>query len=134
LEKQGFKPDAAATVARYYKDSIALLNGQAVAQPEVQEEQFPLPRLAEHNNALTVPTPRHGGGVTGAVTGDMGSARSEAIGTRSMPFRITMNGDKLHIEADVDLKSLRKLMTVLRAQESILEEIGGDDDESGVLE
>lgn len=46
--------------------------------------------------------------------------QAETIGTASAPFRITMNGTKLYIEADVDLKGLQLLKHVLKSYEDVL--------------
>jgi hypothetical protein len=47
------------------------------------------------------------------------------------PYKIELSGDRLKVIADVDLKGLRKLMKVLKAQESLLnldEEIEENDE------
>ena len=46
--------------------------------------------------------------------------RSETIGTATAPFRIVMNGNKLHIEADVDLKGLQLFKQMLNGYEMML--------------
>jgi hypothetical protein len=46
--------------------------------------------------------------------------RTRAVGDAGAPFRITMDGKKLHIIADVDLESLQTLKQVLESYETVL--------------
>lgn len=118
LEKQGFKPDAAASVAKNYKDSMTLVSAQ----------------VPPYNEAELAPTAMSGGIVipsqsisevsraSGAV-----SAETHAVGSAGVPYRVVQDGNRLHITASVDLPGLRKLKKIIENYESLLEILEGDE-------
>lgn len=48
----------------------------------------------------------------------------------TLPLRVIMNGDRLDIQASVDLEGLKKLRTMLEKYQSILEMMQPDKDEA----
>lgn len=123
LEKAGFKPPFAASIARNYKSNLGLMGGKAVTTSDPKEGSFELPVLADTQAtaAMRHHVMRAEPGRVAVTGGDSaGVIRSEAIGTAAAPFRIVMNGDKLHIEADLDLKTLQVFKQVLNKYEDTL--------------
>jgi hypothetical protein len=124
LEKRGFIPDAASTVARHYKDTLALVSGSP-AQYGGVEEKIEVPvRTTSDQPSARLPLRFYGGGDAAPLypslrhVGDEDRARP--VGDAGAPFRITMDGKKLHIIADVDLGSLQTLKQVLESYETVL--------------
>lgn len=119
LEKQGFKPDAAQTVARNYRDSMALIS------------DGPSAYLPEEDRSETVGVPSQ----TLAVVADSrGLGGGQPFPAPSgAPFRVVQDGKQLTIQAVVDLKGLRKLKLMLNNYEKLLEMFEEEDlPESGL--
>lgn len=127
LEKQGFKRDAAALVAKNYKDSMALAGSASSEYDDGNEEASP-PSMNE--TARNLP-PRTADANIGL--GDMRSAPTQpqgAVGVEGAPFRIVHNGKRLEIVANVDLENLEILMSVLTSYKTILQMLEGPKKES----
>jgi len=107
LEKQGFKPEAAATVARNYKESIALISSGGETPSPGEESEKAGTRIDMSGQDAK---PSSGGVTTGALLEPGGP-----------PFRIVQLGAHLEIVASVDLKGLRKLKRALDTYETLLE-------------
>jgi len=129
LEKHGFKPDPAAAIARNYKESLGLMGGKPVGQepPEgITEDMAPLESEMVREQPIRPRAYRlraEGGHFQmsgGGAGGVMATPRTESLGTAAAPFRITLNGDKLHIEADLDFKTLQVFKKVLNNYELTL--------------
>jgi hypothetical protein len=128
LEKQGFKPDAAATIAKNYKENLGLMGGKPLGQHQPAEDAVDMitqaidtarrqDGAASYSMPMSAPKPAQ----------FTASGRpNETIGTAGAPFRIVMNGDKLHIEADVDLKGLQLFKQMLDGYENMLKLLPAD--------
>ncbi len=123
LEKQGFRSDAAATVAKFYKDSQALVSG-APAQYHGGEEPIEAAVNTVSDQPRRHPSIRFAGGGEGIPVAnhryDAAPERVQPVGDLGAPFRITMDGKKLHIIADVDLNELQVLKQMLDSYEGML--------------
>jgi hypothetical protein len=109
LEKKGFKPDGAAMAAKNYKDSMALVPSESEGYSTSEEGQAPSdggPMPAEQTTART--------------------GRPSFIDTpppvpQTAPVRVMMSGNRLDIQASVDLEGLKKLQAMLQKYQGILE-------------
>jgi hypothetical protein len=102
LEKQGFKPGAAATVARNFKESMALVGGSRAAYTEDSE-----PPSVEGVPEMQAQRPSYPQPNAAAPSGET-------------PYRIVQNGKRLEIAASVDLAQLRVLKELLETYEKVL--------------
>jgi len=125
LEKQGFRSDAALTVAKYYKDSLALV-GEGPASYSGSDNAEPPMKSAVESARPRAPVRFFGGGdaISFLPTGGRYEQETRPVGDAAAPYRITMNGTKLHIEADVDLAGLQTLKKMLEGYEKILTLLG----------
>lgn len=110
LEKQGFKPDAAADAAKNYKDSLTLVPTDSQAYDAVgEDEQAPAngeaPMQPQEQSRAQARPPGLPPPPAGATS----------------PLRVVMNGNRLDIQASVDLAGLKKLQEMLAKYQSILE-------------
>jgi hypothetical protein len=124
LEKQGFKPNAAQTVARNYRDSMALVSEIPTAY-NLEEDQLEPPMshasTAEPRGSRAFPSP----------------APLTPLGAAGLP-RVVQDGKLLQISATVDLKGLKKLKLMLDNYEKLLqmfedEDEGPDDEDKDPL-
>lgn len=109
LEKQGFKPDAAALTAKNFKDSMALVSAESEGYNPGEEVEMPSSGDGMQSQATPGPRP---------------SPRSGYIDSGPQPgapLRVVMNGNRLDIQASVDLAGLKKLKEMLTKYEGILE-------------
>jgi hypothetical protein len=107
LEKQGFKPDGAALTSKNFKETMALVAGESEQYNDVPENEgtqsgAPMRpvRPQEIRPQLFNPS-------------DQGVAWPQP--------RIVMSGNRLDIQASVDLEGLKKLQEMLSKYEAILE-------------
>lgn len=111
LQKRGFKPDAAAITAKNFKDALALVNsgpGEYIAD----EADAPSEDKMDQGVQSFASEPRRV-----PVRASVESPASHS----SAPLRVVMNGDRLDIQASVDLAGLKKLQAMLEKYQSILE-------------
>lgn len=108
LEKRGFRQEAANLIAKYYKECRELVGG--IPPQYSGEENQPPPYADSSRHRMTVRIPSE----------YPTSPPSVGVGDADAPFRITMDGKKLHIMADVDLDSLQTLKQVLESYENVL--------------
>ncbi len=113
LQKNGFQPDAASTVAKHFKDTLALISGGGTPFSSGEDQPESATHIQVESRPRPVSVPRNYGG-------EALSPSAGPIGEAAAPFRITMNGTKLHIEADVDLAGLQTLKQMLEGYEKIL--------------
>jgi hypothetical protein len=110
LEKRGFKPYGAAIAAKNFKETMELVSGESVAyaDPAVVEKSHtagatmhnkPPPEAARPASAVPTPSATSGFGLP----------------------RVVMNGDRLDIQASVNLEGLKALQEMLKKYEAILE-------------
>jgi hypothetical protein len=140
LEKQGYNPDAAALVARNFKESMALVGENRGAYNDLADEQAAdvTTMVAGTNASLGAlnRSPRSitysgGGGEFRGVAATAGVAGFDApaiIGAAGAPFRIVLDGKQLQITASVDLKGLQTLKQVLEQYEAMLKMLDTGDD------
>ncbi len=107
LEKHGFKPDAAETVAKNYVETMALVEDAETAYGDSEAPTAARPAEPQ----MTHPTVQH--------------RRSIAEGPLP-PMRVVQHGERLEIEAVVDLAELRKLKRLLDSYEQILIMMAGN--------
>jgi hypothetical protein len=108
LEKQGFKPDAASLTAKNFKDSMALVSAESEGYDPEEDGDLPTSgESMEPHQASSGPRP-----ATRAYPIDPGTG---------VPLRVVMNGDRLDIQASVDLEGLKKLQAMLEKYQGILE-------------
>ena len=109
LEKKGFKPDAAADAAKNFKETMALV-----------PEDFEVYGVEEATNLLvhgaSMETPH---GSTEARRLPMRFGGGEP--SQAAPLRVVMNGNRLDIQASVDLEGLKKLQAMLDKYQGIFE-------------
>lgn len=119
LEKQGYMPDAASTIAKHYKDSMALVATRGgVDEGADGSQDF---SMSPSETAVAQPAARSMIASSSSSSMNINEPeRVRAVGDVNAPFRITMNGTKLHIEADVDLAGLQTLKQMLDGYEKIL--------------
>jgi hypothetical protein len=109
LQKQGFKPSAASLAAKNFKEAFALAHSQPEAYIDDQIEASPKDHPMEQGQPF-VGEPRRA------------PARpAEFANPQASPLRVVMNGDRLEIQASVDLAGLKKLQAMLEKYQSILE-------------
>lgn len=118
LEKQGFKPDAASTVAQNFKETMALVaEGGPTYDDEGKSEEDRVQSVQEVRSAqgATSPLPPYrGAGLATGTAASMPSANAE------LPFTILMRGKQLEIMANVDLRGLQQLKSLLDQYEVML--------------
>jgi hypothetical protein len=109
LEKQGFKPDAAADAAKNYRDSLALVPTDVEGYNGSEETETP-PSSGTPPMQTQFAEPR-------------AAPRMAPVETLNpaAPVRVVMNGNRLDIQASVDLEGLKKLKAMLEKYEGILE-------------
>jgi hypothetical protein len=105
LEKKGFKPDAAEDAAKNFRETMALVPAESNEYPSSEESdlQTGAPMQVQE-------TPRAAPRV----------ATPEPFAP-GQPLRVVMNGDRLDIQASVDLEGLKKLQAMLEKYQGILE-------------
>lgn len=128
LEKQGFKPDAAATVARNYKESLALVSQTQPAYSDDEQPEQSGANVSQAAESRQSNRPRfYGGGEPVSAspqgvssTGAVGQA-TVTVGDEATPFRVTLNGRRLDVVASaMDLASVQVLRKMLEQYEQIL--------------
>jgi hypothetical protein len=109
LEKQGFKPDGAATAAMNFKDTMTLVPTESEGYSPANEAV-----VSERGSMEQVP-------ISDArrPTTRLGTISAEP--TPASPLRVVMNGNRLDIQATVDLDGLKKLQAMLEKYQGILE-------------
>jgi len=127
LDKQGYKPMAAALVAKHYKDSQALVSGNQVTYGggDAQSPEPAMPQAQPESTTparLVIPPP--------APPARPDSSSWYTPPTPGLP-RVVQDGKMLSISAVVDLKGLRKLKRVLEAYEKLLEIFEDDPEPEG---
>lgn len=112
LEKKGFKPDAAAEAAKNFKETMALVPAESEGYISDEEGE---------------PTSSGDGMQTQIPVGPRQATRAYPVdpGT-GVPLRVVMNGDRLDIQASVDLEGLKKLQVMLQKYQGILEMMKSD--------
>ena len=108
LEKQGFKPDAAADAAKNYRDSLAIVPTDVEAY-----------NAGEDNEATSAGAPSMQPQHTETRSPQRFAPMEAAVS--GAPIRVVMNGGRLDIQASVDLAGLKKLQAMLEKYEGILE-------------
>ena len=101
LERQGFKPVAAALAAQNYKETMTLVGQEQELDDNASKADSPMEQTRPTRLRRIQVAPEVGGVPDGAM-------------------QVLLNGTRLEIVASVDLKGLRKLRKVLDAQESVL--------------
>lgn len=109
LEKKGFKPDGAAMAAKNYKDTMDLVPAESEGYSASEEEQAPSD--GGSMQAEQTPAARTGRAFTDTAP----------PGSPTTPLRVVMNGNRLDIQASVDLEGLKKLQAMLEKYQGILE-------------
>jgi hypothetical protein len=121
LQKNGFQPDAASTVAKHFKETLALVSGGGAHYTGGEDQQEQSVKLSQHADpARPRPPIRYPTDYPASPPSGGGGYESRSVGDANAPYRITMNGTKLHIEADVDLAGLLTLKQMLEGYEKIL--------------
>jgi hypothetical protein len=110
LQKQGFKPSAADLAAKNFKEVFALVHSQPEAYIDDEAEAASKDHLMDQGQQFAV-EPRRSSSRTTEV---------QHVHT-APPLRVVMNGDRLEIQASVDLEGLKKLQAMLEKYQSILE-------------
>jgi hypothetical protein len=124
LIQNGFIQTAAPIASRTYLETMEFAGGIETAYDSaVQVSEKPMAPATDQ--VPSRPAPRFhggGGGSGGALQGPTARYEHDArlVGDADAPFRITMNGKKLHIEADVDLAELQVLKQMLDGYENML--------------
>ncbi len=117
LIQNGFSKNSAPIAARTYFKTMEFAgdmqsdNDASVSITSDQPRRPPPIRFAGGGEGVPVANHRYGAAE---------SERAQAVGDEGAPFRITMDGKKLHIVADVDLDSLQTLKQVLESYETVL--------------
>jgi hypothetical protein len=109
LQKQGFKPSAAELAAKNFKESLALVHSQPEAYIDDDALAASKDHLMDQGQTIAV-EPRRAP-----------SRQAEPPPAHAVPLRVVMNGDRLEIQASVDLEGLKKLQAMLEKYQSILE-------------
>jgi hypothetical protein len=109
LEKKGFKPDAAAEAAKNFKETMALVPAESEGYNSEESVDAPASGDGMQTHVSTAPRPA------------MRPPASEPALQPGAPLRVVMNGDRLDIQASVDLAGLKKLKEMLTKFEGILE-------------
>jgi hypothetical protein len=108
LERQGFKPDAAALTAKNFRETVALVEGESGG--------YGLQGSDEQD--------RSGGPMQTQVTDHhrpaMRPAGVNEASSSPAPLRVVMNGNRLDIQASVDLEGIKRLKEMLTKYEEIL--------------
>jgi hypothetical protein len=109
LEKKGFKPDAAAEAAKNFRETMALIPTESEGYNSEESSDLTTSGDDMQTQVATAPRPA------------MRPATPEAALQPGAPLRVVMNGDRLDIQASVDLAGLKKLKEMLTKFEGILE-------------
>jgi hypothetical protein len=115
LEKKGFKPDAAVEAAKNFRETMALVTTESESYnpesglDEVATGEFVQPQMRLRPETRPIPM-----------------EANPPLGTT--PLRVVMNGNRLDIQASVDLDGLKKLQTMLEKYQGILEMMQPDGD------
>jgi hypothetical protein len=109
LEKKGFKPDAAAEAAKNFKETMTLVPSDRDAY--IAEETVE-PALGDEMQPQAISTARPAIRAT---------PMESNLSPGGAPLRVVMNGNRLDIQASVNLAGLKKLKEMLTKYESILE-------------
>ena len=109
LEKQGFKPDGAAVAAKNFKDTMALV--------PTDSEGY---NTSEDGELSSGGAPMATDQVSTSRTGRPGFF-DVVPPVPNAPVRVVMNGNRLEIQASVDLEGLKKLQSMLEKYQGILE-------------
>lgn len=112
LIKRKFAPDAAETAAKSYLDTLRFVAAGGKEYYSGSEPEPEKPPVTPQVN--TPPKPN----------------APLAMPPSQTPLRVVMNGDRLDIQASVDLDGLKKLRTMLEKYQGILEMMQPDDDDA----
>jgi hypothetical protein len=108
LIKREFAPDAAEKAAKCYLATMRVVHGggpeydSSEPEPETDEDMMQTQPASSPRPATRAP-------------------QVEAVPVSGLPLRVVMNGDRLDIQASVDLAGVKKLKEMLTKYESILE-------------
>jgi hypothetical protein len=120
LEKQGFKPDGAARAAKNFRDTFALVGDESEAYDS---------RSVDDTDRTGAPTMQAHSADNARAAGPS-PFLEKAMPQGGVPLRVIMNGNRLDIQASVDLAGLKKLQAMLAKYQGILEMMGDGDDEA----
>lgn len=120
LLTQRFIPSAADTAIRSYRETKELVEQESGGYVEGPKQEPEMMQVSQSDNAGSgghTPVSRPPRSLHSALTPDM-----------QMPLRVVMNGNRLDIQASVDLAGLKKLQEMLAKYQGILEMMQSDDE------
>lgn len=127
LEKSGFKPDAAELTAKNYLETMTLVEGLDGLYDSQDEKSEPATAMKSDTHVSSGPSVSNVNAGQSSGTA-IGLPTPLPVGVGLPPMRVVQHGDRLEIQAVVDLSGLRKLKRVLNNYEQILIMMVGDPD------